>query len=180
MSRKSGFSHEDRGSANVDWYTPPWVFERLGLIFDLDPCQPVNPIPWIPACRRYTLADDGLTSPWHGRVWLNPPYGKHTHNWLRKMHTHRNGIALLFARTDCAWFHEVVANSDAILFLKGRVKFVDGLGVTGGSGAGSGSMLVAWGDSNVDALKRMTDLGHLVASDWHPEPNYFEDLEVVQ
>ena len=39
---------------------------------------------------------------------------------------------------------------------------VDGLGVTGGSGAGSGSMLVAWGRENVDALLAMRDLGHLV------------------
>ena len=69
---------------------------------------------------------------------------------------------MVFARTDCAWFHESVAKADAILFLRGRVKFVDGLGVTGGSGAGSGSMLVAWGRENVDALLAMRDLGHLV------------------
>jgi hypothetical protein len=82
--------------------------------------------------------------------------------WLERMHNHRNGVALVFARTDCAWFHESVAKADAILFLRGRVKFVDGLGVTGGSGAGSGSMLVAWGRENVDALLAMRDLGHLV------------------
>jgi hypothetical protein len=81
--------------------------------------------------------------------------------WLKKMHSHRNGIALVFARTDCAWFHESVAKADAILFLKGRVKFVDGLGATGGSGAGSGSMLVAWGADNVDALESMQDMGFL-------------------
>ena len=159
---KAGFSHEDRGSSNVDWYTPPWVFDRLGLEFDLDPCQPAAGIPWIPAKKKYTLADDGLASPWHGRVWLNPPYGKHTHAWLDKMDKHRNGVSLVFARTDCAWFHESVAQADAILFLRGRVKFVDGLGVTGGSGAGSGSMLVAWGQENVEALRKMQDLGYLV------------------
>ena len=55
-----------------------------------------------------------------------------------------------------------VAKADAILFLRGRVKFVDGLGVSGGSGVGSGSMLVAWGAENVAALLAMSDLGHLV------------------
>lgn len=159
---KAGFSHEERNSQNVDWYTPPWVFQRLGLDFDLDPCQPPDGIKWIPAKQRYSIHDDGLMQPWSGRVWLNPPYGKHTPAWLERMHNHRNGIALVFARTDCAWFHESVAKSDAILFLRGRVKFVDGLGVTGGSGAGSGSMLVAWGRENVDALLAMRDLGHLV------------------
>lgn len=160
----SGFTHESPASRNVDWYTPPWVFERLGICFDLDPCQPETPIPWIPVKQRYTLRDDGLAQPWRGRVWLNPPYGKHTQAWLNKMHGHRNGIALVFARTDCAWFHESVAKADAILFLKGRVRFVDGLGVTGGSGAGSGSMLVAWGTDNVAALEAMVDLGHLAVN----------------
>jgi hypothetical protein len=47
---------------------------------------------------------------------------------LEKMHYHRQGVALVFARTDCKWFHDYVAKADAILFLKGRVKFVDGLG----------------------------------------------------
>lgn len=159
---KVGFSHEDRGSKNVDWYTPPWVFERLGLQFDLDPCQPLAGVPWIPAMLTYTEADDGLASPWFGRVWLNPPYGKHTAAWLAKMHSHRNGVSLVFARTDCAWYHDSVAKADAILFLRGRVKFVDGLGVTGGSGAGSGSMLIAWGEENVAALEAMRDLGHFV------------------
>ena len=70
----------------------------------------------------------------------------------------------MFARTDCAWFHDSVAKADAILFLRGRVKFVDGLGVTGGSGAGSGSMLVAWGSDNVKALDAMRDIGHLVVN----------------
>lgn len=48
--------------------------------------------------------------------------------------------------------------------MRGRVKFVDGLGATGGSGAGSGSMLVAWGEDNVQALRTMSDLGHFVQS----------------
>ena len=78
------------------------------------------------------------------------------------MDVHRNGIALVFARTDCGWFHEYVAKADAILFLRGRIKFVDAQGKTGGHGAGAGSMLVAWGAENVAALAKMTDLGKLV------------------
>jgi len=157
-----GFAHEDKNNLSVDWYTPAWVFERMGLQFDLDPCQPIGGISWIPCSRFYTLADDGLKQTWQGSVFLNPPYGKETPKWLAKMHQHRNGMALLFARTDCAWFHDYVAKADAILFLKGRVKFVDGLGVSKGSGAGSGSMLIAWGSQQVEALKRMEDLGKLI------------------
>lgn len=165
MSKKKGaFTHDSANNKSVDWYTPPEIFIDLGVEFDLDPCQPENKIQWIPAKKHYCLADDGLASPWVGNVWLNPPYGKHTIDWLKKMHKHRNGIALVFARTDTKWYHEVVAEADAILFMKGRIKFVDGLGVTGGGGAGAGSMLIAWGDENVKALQnyQLKNGGHLV------------------
>lgn len=76
---KKGFTHDDANNKSVDWYTPAWVFERLGLHFDLDPCQPLQGIPWIPTTFRYGEVEDGLKSPWFGRVWLNPPYGTHTH-----------------------------------------------------------------------------------------------------
>jgi len=158
----AGFAHESQSNQSVDWYTPAYIFEMLGVEFDLDPCHPKNRIPWIPVKQTYNLEDDGLASPWGGNVWLNPPYGKHTIQWLGKMHQHRQGIALVFARTDCKWFHEYVTKADAILFLKGRVKFVDGLGITNGSGAGSGSMLIAWGSDNVEVLEKCTDQGFLV------------------
>ena len=163
--KKNGFTHDSVDNLSVDWYTPPHIFDGLG-VFDLDPCQPVGGVKWIPALQYYTLEDDGLTSEWYGRVWLNPPYGKQTPQWLSKMHKHHSGIALLFARTDCAWFHDYVAKADAILFLKGRVKFVDGLGVSGGNGAGSGSMLIAWGDENVKALVGIQNKGYLVVNNY--------------
>jgi len=160
---KQGFTHDNVNNKSVDWYTPPWIFERLNLDFDLDPCAPIGGVPWIPAKKHYSLIDDGLTKDWGSDlVWLNPPYGVSTGAWLNKMHNHRNGIALVFSRTDCAWYHDFVAEADAILFLRGRVKFVDGLGVTGGSGAGCGSMLIAWGDKSVKALGSMSDRGHFV------------------
>lgn len=152
--KKTGFTHDNVANATVDWYTPKWIFDTLDLVFDLDPCAPEGGVPWIPAKRHYSLKDDGLTQNWEGNVWLNPPYGKHTSQWMEKMHQHRQGIALVFARTDCQWFHKFVAKSDAICFLKGRIKFVDGLGVTSGNGAGCGSMLAAWGAENAERLKR--------------------------
>lgn len=160
--KKQGFSHESQANITHDWYTPAWIFERLGLQFDLDPCHPATKIPWIPVKNTISLPVDGLSVPWHGKVWLNPPYGQQTKDWLLKMHRHRNGIALVFSRTDCAWFHNFIVESDAILFLKGRIKFVDGLGKTSKGGAGSGSLLAAWGQECVQALEKMNDLGWFV------------------
>lgn len=160
---KVGFSHETQSnSKSVDWYTPKYMFDDLNVQFDLDPCQPIGGVDWIPAAKRFTIEDDGLAQDWNGCVWLNPPYGKETPKWLKKMHEHRNGVALLFARTDCKWYHDYVAKADSLLFLSGRVKFVDGLQATSGSGAGSGSMLVAWGSKADNTLRNMSSKGHFI------------------
>jgi len=152
---KEGFAHESQQNLTIDWYTPSWIFDFLGLEFGLDPCAPEGGVPWIPATYHYSLKDNGLIQPWHNHiVWLNPPYGKETPDWLCRMNQHRKGIAIVFARTDCAWFHDYAANADAIYFIKGRVNFVDIFGKTGGTGTGSGSMLLAWGEESIQALCR--------------------------
>lgn len=158
----SGFTHEDRQNKNVDWYTPQWVFDGLGIQFDLDPCQPAEQIPWVPAAITYNYPQmDGLELPWFGSVWLNPPYGNQTGAWLEKMHHHRNSVCLVFSRTDCAWFHDFIVHADARLFIRRRIAFVDGLGVAKGGGAGAGSLMAAWGDKCVEALRRMQGRGYL-------------------
>jgi len=159
--KKAGFTHDNVDNKSVDWYTPKWIFDELGEVFDLDPCQPIEKIEWIPCKKHYSIIDNGLLQPWEGFVWLNPPYGKYTNDWLAKMDSHKNGIALVFARTDCGWFHDYIMKADAILFLQKRVRFVDGLGVTSGNGAGSGSMLIAWGERGVKALEKMKNRGAL-------------------
>jgi phage N-6-adenine-methyltransferase len=159
VSAKKGFSHESQSARTVDWWTPEWLFEAMGLEFDLDPCQPVGGVPWIPAKSFYTKEDDGLAQPWQGRVWLNPPYGKQTPQWLKKMSEHKNGVALVFSRTDCKWFHDYITNADAVLFLKGRIGFIDGYKLTKQSGAGNGSLMAAWGGECVEALRRMEAAG---------------------
>jgi hypothetical protein len=43
---------------------------------DLDPASCAFANATVQATRFYTQADDGYRQPWHGAVWLNPPYGK--------------------------------------------------------------------------------------------------------
>jgi len=160
---KTGFTHESPVNQSCEWYTPKYIFDWLGMEFDLDPCHPKERLPWIPVQNVYTEADNSLEKDWKGCVWLNPPYGRLTAPFLNKMSRHRNGIALLFSRTDCRWFHDYVSKADAVLFLKGRIKFVDGNGIAKG-GAACGSMLVAWGRKSVEALEKNKDKGYLVLS----------------
>lgn len=151
----SGFTHESQDAVSVEWYTPPWVFEKLGIEFDMDVCTVKGGMPHIPAKNVLSKEDNGLTTKWEGSVWCNPPYGKETSAWLDKFAKHGNGISLVFARTDTKWFHDIISKVDAVLFVKGRIQFIDGNGATNKSGSTCGSMLLAFGKDNVESLKNI-------------------------
>lgn len=106
-----------------EWLTPPWLLSRLGS-FDLDPCAPVNR-PWPTASRHYTVLDDGLSRPWKGRIWLNPPYGRETFRWMDRLAAHDGGgMALVFARTETRGFARSVWNrAEYVFFFHGRLRF---------------------------------------------------------
>lgn len=142
----SGLLHE-RGwrAGSVEWYTPPEVFEALGLTFDLDPAAPPGGVPWVPADAHYSAREDGLAQPWAGRVWCNPPYGVGTGRWLERLADHGDGVALVFARTDTRWFHAAVPWATAVCFIAGRLRFIPGDGRGGRDTAGAPSALIAYG-----------------------------------
>lgn len=75
----------------------------------------------------YTAADDGLTQPWSGTVWVNPPYST-VARWIAKGYqAAQDGatvVLLVPARTDTRWWHEWAVKGD-VRFLKGRLRFGD-------------------------------------------------------
>jgi hypothetical protein len=144
-------SFERCENTKVEWLTPPELVASLGE-FDLDPCSPIN-APFVHATTNFTTLDDGLAKEWFGRVYLNPPYGRGMELWLEKLKFHGNGIALIFARTETKCFFEHIWNdADAILFVKGRIKFYHVSGVQGGT-PGAPSVFIAYGKENANLLK---------------------------
>lgn len=153
-------SFERSENTKVEWLTPPTLVQKLG-IFDLDPCSPINP-PFVHAKANYTIEDDGLKLEWFGRVYLNPPYGKGMDLWMEKLKKHGNGIALIFARTETKCFFEHIWNdADAILFVKGRIKFFHVSGVQGGT-PGAPSVFIAYGQLNAIALEKSGIIGRFI------------------
>lgn len=141
--------------STVEWYTPPAIFEALGLRFDLDPCAPPGGLPWIPAKRFYSRADDGLAQPWQGRVWLNPPYGRGIERWMRRLAEHGDGVALVHSRTDTRWWRDALSRASAICFIAGRVRFArDAEGHQPDGASPAPSVLIAFGPECAAALKR--------------------------
>lgn len=152
--------HHSASMKRDEWLTPPYILEALGP-FDLDPCAPVKR-PWPMAAKHFTIRDDGLKQVWHGRVWLNPPYGAKTETWLSRLRDHGDGIALIFARTETEAFFTQAWRADALLFLRGRLNFHFGNGTRSPRNAGAPSVLLAYGWRNAEALRTANLVGCLV------------------
>jgi len=147
--------HQSARMKNDEWLTPPGILSRLGR-FDLDPCSPIlERRPWSTADRHFTVEDDGLALEWHGRVWLNPPFGREAVKWLRRLAVHGDGIALIPARTETAMFYECVWRAaNAVLFIKGRPHFHYATGERAPFNSGAPICLIAYGTANSAALHR--------------------------
>lgn len=91
-------------------YTPKWVFDHLGITFDLDPCAPVNGGDFVPAASRYTAEDDGLAHDWHGLVWVNPPFSNAA-AFADRFTSHGNGV-FLGPVANGRWAQDMLAASD--------------------------------------------------------------------
>jgi hypothetical protein len=64
-------SHWETPGASDEWYTPAYIFDALGCLFDLDVAHPATVATAVP-CKRF-LSSGGLDAPWSGFVWMNPP-----------------------------------------------------------------------------------------------------------
>lgn len=160
-------AHQSARMKNDEWLTPPEILHALGH-FDLDPCAPADSRrPWNTAAHHYSVNDDGLSQPWHGRVWCNPPFGKEAVKWLRKLAAHGNGVGLIPARTETAMFYECVWGlADAVCFIKGRPHFHYVNGTRAAANSGAPICLIAYGAENVQAL-RSSKLGIVLEIEQH-------------
>ena len=119
-------------SQTNEWYTTPDIIQIaidvMGGI-DLDPCSNSKTEPNVPAKHHLTKEDDGLSLPWFGRVYMNPPYGTALAKWVDKLAIeYESGrvdqaIALTPARPDTRWFRRFRDYPRCFMF--GRVKFND-------------------------------------------------------
>lgn len=111
---------------STEWGTPGELFDCLNQAFDftLDACA----TPDNAKCPRFfSPQENSLAQEWRGRIWLNPPYGRGIDAWLRKAIVSAQAgalvVALLPARTDTAWWQDLVAPHALVYYLRGRLVF---------------------------------------------------------
>ena len=153
------------------WRTPPDLAEAINVAFELDPWaldlaatresslapEYFGPDHEDPERRdtlglRLTIGDlyGSGAGRFPGPVWCNPPYSRQgIDRWMQLCaklgRPDRPVVALVFARTDCAWFHErALPDAEQILLIKGRVSFLHPSDGKPRAPAGAPSMAILW------------------------------------
>ena len=152
-------THAGNSSGNNSWETPADLAEALSAAvggFDLDPCASTRDRrkARVKAKILLTEADDGLSVPWRGRCFVNPPYGRGVSEWMRKCFEEAQRgcivVGLIPARPDSRYWHEYIAQRGDVFMLRGRLKFGDGA-----NSAPFPSCVVVWG-ADADLINRIS------------------------
>lgn len=120
--------------ANNEWHTPLDLVDDLKNAvggFDLDPCSGAEPEPIAPI--QYTKDDDGLSFPWYGKVFINPPYERYViDEWAAKIHEESTTegrasltVSVVPARVNTDWWHVLADDADLVCLLNNRLRFGD-------------------------------------------------------
>jgi hypothetical protein len=106
-----------QGVDSDERYTPQWVFDGLGLEFNMDPASPGHGGgDCVPALLKVTREMDGLTYPWLGRVWLNPPFSN-AKPWADKFIEHGQGV-FLGPVSNAVWCTRLMRAADLVWFMR--------------------------------------------------------------
>lgn len=126
--------HVANNSGCNEWYTPAEyinIVRKTLKTIDLDPasCEFANKT--VKATQYYSLENDGLKHEWHGRVFMNPPYGtefigKFIDKFIIEFRNKHiiEGIVLVNNATETAWFGRLAEEASAIAFPAKRIRFV--------------------------------------------------------
>lgn len=130
-------------SVSNEWYTPHVYIEAVRQVLgeiDVDPASCAYANETVKAKVFYDANVDGLSKQWHGRVFLNPPYGRENgesnqETWSARLtESYQDGVTteailLINAVTDRQWFQPFW--DYPICFTNHRVRFYDPSGEYG-------------------------------------------------
>ncbi len=163
-------------SESKEWYTPAYIIEMardvLGGI-DLDPASCSEAQAIVQAEAYCTIAEDGFSQPWMGRVWLNPPYGTEGEGaagWARKLVREYEvgqidaAILLVKAALGYNWFEELWYAYPTCL-LRERVSFISPVDGTDRGPAKHATALIYFGDDVDRFCATFRPIGRVILPD---------------
>lgn len=122
--------HVVNNSKDDEWYTPSQYIEAarevMGTI-DLDPASNDFANETVRATTYYTEETDGLAQKWFGNIWMNPPYSTALLSRFAEKLAEEDftqAIILVNNATETGWFETMISKASAIVFHKGRIRFV--------------------------------------------------------
>jgi hypothetical protein len=155
-------------STTFECYTPAEYVEAardvLGGI-DLDPASSEEANRTVGATEFYDQGSDGLAHDWHGRVWLNPPYGRRlTSQFVTKLVSEFDAGGVTAAITvlnaygfDAKWFRPLFAH--VLCFTDHRIQFY-------GGGPTFGSLFAYLGPEPLAFAQTFAQFGPIVRRWW--------------
>lgn len=122
-------------SDSTEWYTPKEYVNAARQVMgsiDVDPASNDMANVVVRAAMYYTKETNGYDKPWHGNVWLNPPYGydgkrPNQSRWTQRLieqfqaGTTQQAILLVNSKTGDRWFQPLY--DYPICFPAHRIKF---------------------------------------------------------
>ena len=155
--------HVVSNSGDNEWYTPAKYIEAarevLGSI-DLDPASNDFANETVKASTYYTEERDGLEQEWFGNIWMNPPYSTALLSRFADKLISSNfsqAIVLVNNATETAWFEKMISKATAVVFHKGRIRFVKRDGEHGVPL--QGQAFIYYGDNAAKFLKVFSKYG---------------------
>jgi ParB family chromosome partitioning protein len=119
-------------SGQMEWWTPQPIIDAARAVMggiDLDPASSAAANERVGATRLFTIADDGLTRAWGGRVWMNPPFYDNARFIRKLVAEHAAGhvteaCVITFASLDTAWARMLMCFPR--WYPEGRIAYVPG------------------------------------------------------
>lgn len=158
--------HVSQNSGEDEWYTPPLIIESARAVMgtiDLDPATSEFANKNIKAEQIFTEEDDGLQQDWSGNVWMNPPYSQpliseFSDKLILELGNIKQACVLVNNATETNWLQNMMKYSNALCFVKGRIKYLDRTGTPANSPL-QGQVILYFGENVKEFYNKFNAIG---------------------
>jgi len=164
--------HVSHNAGNNEWYTPPEFIAAARKVLsriDIDPASSEVANRVVGATTFYTKEENGLSYPWIGNVWMNPPYASPLisafASKLCEEYDNENiegAIVLVNNATETKWFQQMAIRAASICFPEKRIRFLDEEGNPGAPLQGQG--ILYFGDYPQSFRDEFAEFGFVVGA----------------